>query len=207
MVNYFSYRIIFSKTKAAVYISHLDVMRTFTRAFRRSKTPIYYTEGFTKRPLLIFPYPLSLGIEGENEILDIKTYSEIGDVNDYIERLNDVLTDGIRVKGITSGEFPEINNAVYEIETPVNITQDEIKNFLSQDFIEATKYSKKKGTISFNLKPHIVAVDLLSDKIIKAILPVGEKSNVNVNVLIKAYADYKKMNSNEFYAKRIEFIP
>jgi uncharacterized protein (DUF2344 family) len=59
-------------------------MRTFTPAFKRSKMPINYKEGFTKRPHLVFPYPLPLGIGGESEPLDIKTYVELDDVNDYL---------------------------------------------------------------------------------------------------------------------------
>jgi hypothetical protein len=155
----------------------------------------------------VFPFPLSLGIGGDNEILDIKTYTEIDDVNDYIKTLNNVLTNGILVKKIISGEFSQTNHAAYEIEVPEIISEDDINCFTSQDYIEASKYSKKKGNISFNLKPAIVSVSLASDKKIKVILPVGEQQNVNVNVFIKAFADYQNLNANEFYAKRTEFLP
>ena len=40
-------RISFSKTGRARYISHLDLMRTFQRAFLRAEVPIRHTEGFT----------------------------------------------------------------------------------------------------------------------------------------------------------------
>ena len=39
-------RLLFSKTGRAKYISHLDLMRTFQRAFARAKIPIKHTEGF-----------------------------------------------------------------------------------------------------------------------------------------------------------------
>jgi radical SAM-linked protein len=182
-------------------------MRTFTRAFRRSSTPIYYTEGFTKRPLLVFPYPLSLGVGGENEILDIKTYVEFDDVNDYMKRLNSVLADGIEVRKILSGDFPQDSYAVYDIELPDAITFETLQRFLAQDFIKATKFSKKRGDITFDLKPLLRSVELISEKNLKVILPVGEVSNVNVNVFIKAFSDFCKLNPNEFYAKRIEFLP
>jgi radical SAM-linked protein len=39
-------RILFSKTDAARYISHLDLMRTFQRAFQRAGITVRHTEGF-----------------------------------------------------------------------------------------------------------------------------------------------------------------
>ncbi|MDR0987553.1 MAG: TIGR03936 family radical SAM-associated protein [Ruminococcus sp.] len=207
MSNNFSYRIIFSKADTAVYISHLDVMRTFTRAFRRAKTPIYYTEGYTKRPLLVFPYPLSLGIGGEKEILDIKTTVEIPDVNDFMTRLNAVLANGIRVNEIISSEFPPVNYAIYEIISSAIISDVMVNDFLKQDSIQATKFSKKKGDIVFDLKPYIKMIELVPNENIKVILPVGELSNVNVNVFIKAFSDFVGFDSNGFYAKRTGFLP
>ena len=43
-------RMKFSKTGRAVYISHLDLMRTITRAFMRSEIPLKYSEGFNPHP-------------------------------------------------------------------------------------------------------------------------------------------------------------
>lgn len=39
-------RLLFSKTGRAKYISHLDLMRTFQRAFFRSGHQVRHTEGF-----------------------------------------------------------------------------------------------------------------------------------------------------------------
>ena len=54
-------RLFYTKTGSAKYISHLDVMRAFQRAFRRSKIPVWYTEGFHPHLYLTFALPLSLG--------------------------------------------------------------------------------------------------------------------------------------------------
>lgn len=43
-------RLLFSKTGRAKYISHLDLMRTFQRAFFRSGIQIRHTEGFNPSP-------------------------------------------------------------------------------------------------------------------------------------------------------------
>ena len=56
-------RMFFSKTGRAKYISHLDTMRTFTRAFRRTSLPLWYTQGFNPHLYMTFPLPLALGVE------------------------------------------------------------------------------------------------------------------------------------------------
>lgn len=72
-------RIYFSKTGDAKYISHLDLMRCMMRAVARAGIPIGYTEGFNPRPYMNFAMPLSLGIEGLREILDIRVDDVISD--------------------------------------------------------------------------------------------------------------------------------
>ena len=45
-------RLLFSKTGRAKYISHLDLMRTFQRAFARAGIAIKHTEGFNPHPFV-----------------------------------------------------------------------------------------------------------------------------------------------------------
>jgi radical SAM-linked protein len=59
--------IIFSKTEAMRFISHLDLMRLFMRAMRRADLPIKLSEGFSPHPKLSFKKALKLGHESENE--------------------------------------------------------------------------------------------------------------------------------------------
>lgn len=65
-------RAVFEKTGAAVYFSHLDLIRTVSRALRRSHLDIWMTEGFSPRPHLVFTPPLSLGYESICEIMDFR---------------------------------------------------------------------------------------------------------------------------------------
>ena len=56
-------RVWFHKTGPIRYISHLDLMRTMTRAIRRSGIDLWYTEGFNPHPYMTFALPLSLGMQ------------------------------------------------------------------------------------------------------------------------------------------------
>ena len=71
-------RIFFEKKGRAIYISHLDLMRTMQRALKRSGLPVWFTEGFNPRLYLNFPLALSLGTTGEREPMDIAVVEEIG---------------------------------------------------------------------------------------------------------------------------------
>lgn len=89
-------RIRFSKTGVAKYISHLDLMRCFSRAFVRAKIPLWYTEGFNPRPYLNFTSPLSLGVEGLRECVDIRVEGDITD-DEIVARLSAVMPPDIAI--------------------------------------------------------------------------------------------------------------
>ena len=54
-------RIQFIKTGRARYISHLDLMRTFQRAFLRAGLHVKHTEGFNPHAYVSIALPLSVG--------------------------------------------------------------------------------------------------------------------------------------------------
>lgn len=89
-------RIFFSKTGRARYISHLDLMRCFSRAFMRAQIAIAFTEGFNPRPKLSFVMPLSVFTEGLCEILDIVSEEELSE-KELSERLSPELPCGIEI--------------------------------------------------------------------------------------------------------------
>ena len=62
-VEHTALRIKFTKTGALQYISHLDLHRTFSRLLVRKNVPVWYSEGFTPHPRLVFATPLSVGAE------------------------------------------------------------------------------------------------------------------------------------------------
>ena len=70
-------RIKFSKGGDLIYISHLDLVRTMTRAIIRARIPVKYTEGYNPIPKLVFSTPLSIGCTSVCEYLDIKIDREM----------------------------------------------------------------------------------------------------------------------------------
>ena len=66
------YRLRFTKTGRAAYISHLDLMRCMQRAFLRAGLPLKYSEGFNPHALISILLPLPLGEESVCELMDFR---------------------------------------------------------------------------------------------------------------------------------------
>jgi radical SAM-linked protein len=90
---------IFSKKGMMKYISHLDLMRLFTRSMRRAKLPLKMTEGFSPHPKLSIKRALKLGLESENEEAAILLKGEVSP-DDFRNRLQKELPEGIEIKSV-----------------------------------------------------------------------------------------------------------
>jgi radical SAM-linked protein len=91
------HRLLFEKTGEAVWISHLDLMRLFQRAFKRAGLPLTHTQGYNPRPSVSIAMPLSVGVESVCELLDFELEGETVDCDEIIKRLNRALVKGVRV--------------------------------------------------------------------------------------------------------------
>ena len=90
-------RILFTKTGEAVWISHLDLMRLFQRAFKRAGLDLKHTQGYNPRPSVSIALPLSVGVESQCELLDFDLTGEPVACEEITEKLNAALVPGVRV--------------------------------------------------------------------------------------------------------------
>lgn len=86
----------FEKGEAVRFVSHLDIQRTFQRAFRRANIPLAYSQGFNPHPQLSFATALALGYTSEAEWFDVKLAEEM-DAARFCEAVNAVLPSGFRI--------------------------------------------------------------------------------------------------------------
>lgn len=96
-------RAFFSKTGQAVYISHLDLMRVFQRAFQRAGLPLTHGQGFNQRPFVSIALPMSLGMESVCELLSFQLEGEPVPPEEIRRRLNEKLIQGVRVERVYEG--------------------------------------------------------------------------------------------------------
>lgn len=90
-------RVLFEKTGNAIWISHLDLMRLFQRAFKRAGLPLKHTQGFSPRPFVAIALPLSVGVESCCELLDFDLEGCEVPLTEMRDRLNSALVSGVRV--------------------------------------------------------------------------------------------------------------
>lgn len=89
-------RLLFEKTGTAVWMSHLDLMRVFQRAFKRAGLPLTHTKGFNPRPSVSIALPLSVGVESRCELLDFDLEGEPVPEEEILRRLNACLVPGVK---------------------------------------------------------------------------------------------------------------
>lgn len=90
-------RLLFEKTGKAIWISHLDLMRVFQRAFKRAGLPLTHTQGYNPRPSVSIALPLSVGVESCCELLDFDLDGISVPPEELKQRLNQALVEGVRV--------------------------------------------------------------------------------------------------------------
>lgn len=90
-------RILFEKKGNAVWISHLDLMRLFQRAFKRAGLNLTHTQGYNPRPSVSIALPLSVGVESNCELLDFDLDGDKVANRIVRGKLNDYLVPGIKV--------------------------------------------------------------------------------------------------------------
>lgn len=177
-------RVFFSKMDRAKYISHLDLNHCVQRAMRRSKLPIWQTEGYNPHTYVAFMLPLSLGQEGVCEAMDFRLTEDVAP-EEVMRKLNDSLPPDIRVISVTAPNYKntDIASAEYRIESDVNI--EKFREFTESEQI-LTEKKTKRGVSTVDLKPLISELVIAEDAITLR-LPAGNDFNINPSLLFEAY--------------------
>lgn len=157
------HRLLFVKEGRACYISHLDLMRTFQRAFFRAGIPIKHTEGFHPHAFISIALPLSLGYASRCELLEFTLLD--GAPEKVPEKLNPVLPEGIRVLDCYTGGRPikELAFVDYEValeypeEKVISRAQAALEELLGRESVIVRKRSKKakSGWTEVDIIPRI----------------------------------------------------
>ena len=177
------HRLLFSKTGRARYISHLDLMRTFQRAFFRAGIPIKHTEGFNPHAFVSIALPLSVGYSSECEILEFGLLDGVGE-DEVPARMNAALPEGIIIHSCYRADKPikaltHLNYIItfdYETGVPTG-AETASKELLSRDSLVVRKKSKKAKT-------GFTEVDLIP--LIKSWSVEGRRDTLVVDVVLAA---------------------
>lgn len=205
----------FEKSGRAVFISHLDLMRTMQRAIKRSKIPIWYSQGFNPHIYLNFPLALSLGVTSRTEFMDFAVTEQV-EPDKLVEMLNKSMPEGLKITEISEPVCAnkDIGYAEYKIEfvseqTSVNKMLSYLENMMSMDVIEIDKRSKSKGTVKVDIKPHIniLATECTENSLITYIrLPAGLALNINSNVFVDTFSAMYNIEFKRICVERTKIL-
>lgn len=206
-------RAAFEKSGRAVFISHLDLLRTMQRAIKRSRLPVWYSQGFNPRIYLNFPLALSLGVTGRREFMDFAV-TETVDCEKARDALNAVMPEGLKILSVAQPvhENKEIGFADYRIEFWGGEPRESLsalEKMLSAETIEIDKHSKSKGTVRVDIKPHIniLGTELSENALIVAVrLPAGLSLNINSGVFVDAFTSASGIVFDKIYAERTNIL-
>ena len=160
-------RILFEKKGNAVWISHLDLMRLFQRAFKRAGLPLTHTQGFNPRPSVSIALPLSVGVESSCELLDFELDGDKVANRIVRGKLNDYLVPGIRVIKVYDN-MQKIKHLAY-LDTVVTMEYDggvpengaqRIRELFAQDEVLVEKKTKAGDIVDQNIVTMIKAMDV-----------------------------------------------
>lgn len=188
-------RIKFSKHGPIKFIGHLDVMRYFQKAMRRSEIDIAYTTGFSPHQIMSFAAPLGVGLESNGEYMDVELNSMVSS-QDVVDRLNIVGAEGIRV--LSAKVLPEnagnamasVAAAAYTIRfregrEPQFDYKSALDAFYEKKQILVTKETKK-NTLEVDLKPGIYKLEVRDDGIYM-LVDASSSGNIKPSMVIEAF--------------------
>ena len=159
-------RLKFAKENQAVWLSHLDLLRTFQRVFLRAGLTLRHSQGFHPHPLLTLALPLPVGQSSVCEVLDFET-DGAEPPETMADRLNPAMPAGIRALDCWEpakplGELAFLEAAVtfvYDREMPEDWGA-RLPAVLNRDSLVVQKRTKRKALADVDLKPMLAAARL-----------------------------------------------
>lgn len=160
------YRVEYAKHGDPTLLGHLDFQRQLQLALRRARLPLAYSQGFNPHPLIKFGPPLSVGVAGDHELMDIALTHQ---VPGWEHRLNGHLPRGLRLLAceMVGATVPEsidqgVDRMDYRVELP---REDEdgpepavvgpiLDAFLGRDRVIHLR-RRPKGDVEVDLRPLI----------------------------------------------------
>jgi len=199
-------RFSFGRKTQLKHISHLDMVRLFHRALRRSGLPLAYSKGYNPHPRFNLAAPLPLAATAEEEYGEVFFEEEVSPER-FLKVLDPQLPAGLELTGASRVDLKDpalpalVKAALYRAQ-PVTGTQAEVEpeairealgKIISQTEIIATRSGKKKKKTCINVRPFIInlALDIAAGRApaVKMLLQVGSAGGVSPGFVINRLED------------------
>ncbi len=197
-------RIKFSKHGVLKYIGHLDLMRYFQKAFRRTDIDVLYSKGFSPHMIMSFAQPLGVGAESDGEYFDVEVADD-ENVSTIAERLNAEMAEGVEIQDAiilpekTINAMASVAAAAYEInfykKSP--LSSNLMEKYNSTDNVEFIKVTKT-GEHPINVKDFVFEIYLKDEATLFAIVDCSSSGNLKPSTLVTSLLSLDNMDINEY---------
>ena len=191
-------RLLFVKEAQASYISHLDLLRTFQRAFPRTELDIKHSQGYHPHPIISIVLPLPVGQSSDCELLDFEVTQDT-DGSGIAEKLNTGMPSGLRVLDCYPAVRPVRDLAYlradvtfeYDNGVPAGAA-DALNDLLRRDSLVIQKRTKRKELADVDIAPMIKEISFTEGEgtVSGTVTVQAQNPGLNPQLLEKAIAAY-----------------
>ena len=195
------------------FIGHLDLMRCMQRALRRSGLPVRFSNGFNPHMLLNAAAPLSLGMPGLREIIEVPVGGDIAP-EEFQARLNAALPPDLRCVAIRAlpDEHPApmalLRAAQYLIELDGEDPASEalmraLPDMLAAETLPAVRKTKT-GEKPCDVRPMIYEAQALGPRTICATLALCEAGTLKPDLFLSVLAGRAGAERPDAFVTRVQ---
>jgi len=208
-------RLLFVKEAQAAYISHLDLLRTFQRAFPRTELEIKHSQGYHPHPIISIVLPLPVGQSSDCELLDFEV-TQTTDGSGIAEKLNTGMPCGLRVLDCYEAKRP-VRELVYlkadlELEYDHGVPEnaaEQLRELFAREALIIQKRTKRKELADVDIAPMIHSVELYAEegKICAQVVVQAQNPGINPQLLERAIAkELPELTPNFVRVRRRELL-
>ena len=181
-----------------MYISHLDLLRTFQRIFLRQGLVLRHSQGYHPHPIISFAMPLSVGQSSDCEILDFEV-TENTDGRDIPEKLNPYMPEGVRALCCYEPKRPVRDLAFLRCRVEFDYdggipdgAEEALTALFARESVIIQKRTKRKEMADVDIAPMIHSVELTEgESMVRGTVVVqAQNPGLNPQLLERAIANY-----------------
>ncbi|MBQ9198388.1 MAG: DUF2344 domain-containing protein [Clostridia bacterium] len=194
--------VVFEKKDRLRHVGHLDLMRAMQRALRRSGVPIAFSKGFNPHLLLTFAAPLSVGMPGLREVMEVPLSEEISE-DEFKEKLRAALPPELPCIAVRAVDdrHPAPMALLYAASYRISVKEDAevmigaIPSFMARNSVMAIRKTKS-GEKLIDIRPMVYDLKAMDQETIACTLALCEAATCKPELLMDALAHEAGLESH-----------
>ena len=192
-------RLRFARHEPAIWLAHLDLMRTFERSIRRAGLPVSYSHGFNPRPQLSFALPIGTGLATRDDYVDISLTEPVNPA-ELMASLNRMLPEGLVVLAAAAvhAEGPSLMSKVraadYCLQGSGIAEAARTMAAMAGELPWPVEKNSKGKKIVLNVRPLLINLDLDAPDQITIRVRAGSSENLRPDLFLDALVRYGGMD-------------